>query len=253
MPRLPDGSPIDIVFSSEAVLKRMNVGQILEAPLGMAGKILKKHYAIPSLEPIGEGEVDKELLAAGLPISGKMKLTDGRTGEPFQNEIVVGDTYILKLIHMSEEKMHARSTGPYSLITQQPLGGKAQFGGQRFGEMEVWALEAYGAAHVLREMITIKSDDLVGRTQAYSAMIQGKVIPESNIPETFKLLVRQMNGLGLGLEVLGGTEVEEEEIKEVEELKEVLVADKTEALEELTDVKELEEDSEEVTKEVTKE
>jgi DNA-directed RNA polymerase subunit beta len=208
MPLLEDGTPVDIIFSSEAVLKRMNVGQILEASLGMAGKKLGKTYEVPSLQAIPEEMIIEELKKADLPVSGKMRLIDGRTGEPFDEEIVVGDTYILKLIHMSEEKMHARSTGPYSLITQQPLGGKAQFGGQRFGEMEVWALEAYGAAAILQEMLTIKSDDMLGRTQAYSAMIQGRIIPDSTVPETFKLLVRKLNGLGLGLEALV-TETEE--------------------------------------------
>jgi DNA-directed RNA polymerase subunit beta len=209
MPHLEDGTSVDIIFSSEAVLKRMNVGQILEASLGTAGRKLNKYYEIPSLQEIPEELIAEELKKAGLPVSGKMKMIDGRTGEPFHDEIVVGDTYILKLIHMSEEKMHARSTGPYSLITQQPLGGKAQFGGQRFGEMEVWALEAYGAAHVLQEMLTIKSDDMIGRTQAYSSLIQGKTIPPSTVPETFKLLVRKLNGLGLGLEVYSSEEAEE--------------------------------------------
>jgi len=206
MPMLDDGSTVDIIFSSEAVLKRMNVGQILEASLGMAGKTLGKTYEVPSLQEIPEELIEAELRKAGLPVTGKMKLIDGRNGEYFHNEIVVGDTYILKLIHMSEEKMHARSTGPYSLITQQPLGGKAQFGGQRFGEMEVWALEAYGAANILKEILTIKSDDMLGRTQAYSAMVQGKEIPESSVPETFKLLVRKLNGLGLGLEAYSSEE-----------------------------------------------
>ena len=210
MPHTEDGTPIDIIFSSEAVLKRMNVGQILEASLGMAGKKLNKFYEIPSLQEIPEELINEELKKAGFPVSGKMKLIDGRTGEPFHDEIVAGDTYILKLIHMSEEKMHARSTGPYSLITQQPLGGKAQFGGQRFGEMEVWALEAYGAAHVLQEMLTIKSDDMLGRTQSYSSIIQGKTIPPSTVPETFKLLVRKLNGLGLGLDVYSSEEGTEE-------------------------------------------
>ncbi len=214
MPILPNGRSIDVVFSSEAVLKRMNVGQILEAPLGMAGRILGKRYEVPLLQPISEEEISKELIAAGLPESGKMKLIDGRTGRYFDEEIIVGESYILKLVHMSEEKMHARSTGPYSLITQQPLGGKAQFGGQRFGEMEVWALEAYGSAHILNEMLTIKSDDLVGRTQAYSAIIQGNDIPEPTVPETFKLLVRQLNGLGLGIEAMSedGDVVEEDSL-----------------------------------------
>jgi DNA-directed RNA polymerase subunit beta len=200
MPMLPDGTSVDIVFSSEAVLKRMNVGQILEASLGAAGKKLNKFYEIPSLQRIPEEKVVEELKKAGYPASGKMKLVDGRTGEYYHNEIVVGDAYILKLIHMSEEKIHARSTGPYSLINQQPLGGKAQFGGQRLGEMEVWALEAYGAAHTLQEMLTIKSDDMLGRVQAFSALIQGNKIPGPTVPETFKLLVRKLNGLGLGLE-----------------------------------------------------
>jgi len=161
---------------------------------------LNKFYEIPSLQRIPEEKVVEELKKAGYPASGKMKLIDGRTGEYYHNEIVVGDAYILKLIHMSEEKIHARSTGPYSLINQQPLGGKAQFGGQRFGEMEVWALEAYGAAHTLQEMLTIKSDDMLGRVQAFSALIQGNKIPGPTVPETFKLLVRKLNGLGLGLE-----------------------------------------------------
>ncbi len=197
MPHLEDGTPIDIVFSSEAVLKRMNMGQILEAPLGLAGRKLGRRYIIPPLEAVSEKDIAQQLKEADLPVSGKFKLVDGRTGEYFDHEVVVGENYILKLVHMSEEKIHARSTGPYSLVTQQPLGGKAQFGGQRFGEMEVWALEAYGAAHILKEMLTIKSDDLVGRTKAYSAMIQGTPIVESTVPETFKLMVRQLNGLGL--------------------------------------------------------
>jgi DNA-directed RNA polymerase subunit beta len=217
MPVMPNGEAVDIIFSSEAVLKRMNVGQILEASLGMAGKELDKKYEVPSLQEIPEQLIVDELKKAGLPVTGKMKLKDGRTGEYYHDEIVVGDTYILKLIHMSEEKMHARSTGPYSLITQQPLGGKAQFGGQRFGEMEVWALEAYGAAYVLNEMLTIKSDDMLGRTQAYSSMIQGNEIPDSTVPETFKLLIRKLNGLSLGLEALTSQEdIEIEDEKPVE-------------------------------------
>lgn len=200
MPMTSDGTPIDIIFSSETALRRMNLGQVLEASLGLAGSKLGKRYEIPSLQRIPDGMVEKELGNAGYPVTGKMKLIDGRTGEFFHNPIAVGNAYILKLIHMSEDKIHARSTGPYSLITQQPLGGKAQFGGQRFGEMEVWALEAYGAAHVLQEMITIKSDDMLGRVRAYSAIIQGNEIPGPTVPETFKLLIRKLNGLGLGLE-----------------------------------------------------
>ncbi len=211
MPLLPDGSSVDIIFSSEAVLKRMNVGQILETSLGAVGKKLGKYYEIPSLQRIPEERLIEEFKKAGYPASGKMKLIDGRTGEYYHNDIVVGDAYILKLVHMSEEKMHARSTGPYSLINQQPLGGKAQFGGQRFGEMEVWALEAYGAAHTLQEMLTIKSDDMMGRVQAFSALIQGNEIPGSTVPETFKLLVRKLNGLGLGLEAYSAEGTPEEE------------------------------------------
>ena len=211
MPLLPDGSSVDIIFSSEAVLKRMNVGQILETSLGAVGKKLGKYYEIPSLQRIPEERLIEEFKKAGYPASGKMKLIDGRTGEYYHNDIVVGDAYILKLVHMSEEKMHARSTGPYSLINQQPLGGKAQFRGQRFGEMEVWALEAYGAAHTLQEMLTIKSDDMMGRVQAFSALIQGNEILGSTVPETFKLLVRKLNGLGLGLEAYSAEGTPEEE------------------------------------------
>jgi len=211
MPLLPDGSPVDIIFSSEAVLKRMNVGQILETSLGAVGKKLGKYYEIPSLQRIPEERLLEEFKKAGYPASGKMKLIDGRTGEYYHNYIVVGNAYILKLVHMSEEKMHARSTGPYSLINQQPLGGKAQFGGKRFGEMEVWALEAYGAAHTLQEMLTIKSDDMMGRVQAFSALIQGNEIPGPTVPETFKLLVRKLNGLGLGLEAYSAEGTPEEE------------------------------------------
>lgn len=214
MPTLLDGTPVDIIFSSEAVLRRMNVGQLLEVSLGAVGKKLGKFYEIPVLQRIPEEKLIEEFRKAGYPVTGKMKLIDGRTGEYYHNEIVVGNAYILKLVHMSEEKMHARSTGSYSLINQQPLGGKAQFGGQRFGEMEVWALEAYGAAHTLREMLTIKSDDMLGRVQAFSALIQGGEVPKPMIPETFKLLVRKLNGLGLGLEAYSTEQPVEETPKE---------------------------------------
>ena len=214
MPILPDGSTVDIIISSEAALRRMNVGQILESSLGAAGKKLGKQYAVPSLQEISEDLLANELKEAGLDLTGKIKLLNGETGEYYDASVVVGESYMFKLIHMSEEKMHARSTGPYSLITQQPLGGKSQFGGQRFGEMEVWALEAYGAAHTLKEILTIKSDDMIGRTQAYSALIQGKDIPEATVPETFKLLIRKINGLGLGFEAVSYSG--EEEIEEIE-------------------------------------
>src|SRR3989338_7407674 len=223
MPVLADGTSVDIIFSSEAILKRMNVGQILEAPIGLAAKKLGKKYSFPVFEEIPEEDVAEELKKARLPVTGKMKLIDGRTGEYFDDEIVVGETYILKLYHMAEDKMHARSTGPYSLITQQPLGGKAQFGGQRFGEMEVWALEAYGAAYTLQEMLTIKSDDLVGRTQAYRAILQGETIPESTVPESFKLLVRELNGLGLGIEAIGAVTKVEDDAPVVLEKEEMII------------------------------
>src|SRR3990167_9785347 len=179
--------------------------------LGFAAKKLCKKYSFPVFEEISEADVTEELKKAELPVTGKMKLIDGRTGEYFDDEIVVGETYILKLYHMAEDKMHARSTGPYSLITQQPLGGKAQFGGQRFGEMEVWALEAHGVPSVLQEMLTIKSDDLVGRTQSYRAILQGEDIPSPSIPESFKLLVRELNGLGLKIDPLGMEIAEDDE------------------------------------------
>jgi DNA-directed RNA polymerase subunit beta len=192
----------------------MNLGQILEAHLGWAGKKLGKKYAIPVFERLEEGMLERELEAAGLPVSGKVKLFDGRTGTPFDQEITVGSAYILKLEHLAEDKIHSRSTGPYALITQQPLGGKAQFGGQRFGEMEVWAIEAYGAAYTLQEMLTTKSDDLIGRSAAYRAIIQGEEIPEPTLPESFKLLVRELNGVGLDVEPLR-VEKEEEEAPKV--------------------------------------
>jgi DNA-directed RNA polymerase subunit beta len=244
MPHLEDGTPVDVVFSSEAVLKRMNMGQILEAPLGLAARKLGRRYLVPPLEVVSGERIVEQLEEAGLPATGKFRLIDGRTGKYFKDKVVVGETYVLKLVHMSEEKMHARSTGPYSLVTQQPLGGKSQFGGQRFGEMEVWALEAYGAAHTLKEMLTIKSDDLIGRTKAYSSIIQGTPIVESTIPETFKLLVRQLNGLALGFEP-----ITYERVEELEEDGEAPIATEVEAAEEFfkgadpSDAEETKEDS----------
>ncbi len=212
MPHLLDGTPVDFILSPASVVSRMNLGQLFETHLGWAAEKLHKHYAIPAFERFKPEYLKNELKAAGLPESGKTTLIDGRTGEPFDQQIVVGQAYVLKLTHMAEDKAHARSIGPYGLITQQPLGGKAQFGGQRFGEMEVWALEAYGAAHVLQEMLTIKSDDLVGRTRAYQSIIQGEPIPEATIPESFKLLVRELNGLSLKVETIT-TEKKEETIE----------------------------------------
>ncbi|MBQ6449607.1 DNA-directed RNA polymerase subunit beta [bacterium] len=197
MPHLEDGTPIDIIISPLSVLARMNLGQLLEAHLGIAAQKLGYRVAIPAFEEINEEDVFEQLEQAGLPRSGKMQLYDGRTGEPFANECVVGLAYILKLSHMVEDKVHARSTGPYSLVTQQPLGGKAQMGGQRLGEMEVWALEAHQAAHTLQEMLTIKSDDIAGRAKAFEAIVKGVPIPAPTVPEAFKVLMRELNALGI--------------------------------------------------------
>ena len=202
MPHTEDGTPIDIIFSADSVLKRMNIGQTYEVPLGMAGRKLGKKYTIPVLTQLEDSRIEKELLEAGLPANGKAKLIDGRTGEYFQQDITMGEGYIVKLHHMAEDKIHARSTGPYNLITQQPQHGKQNMGGQRLGEMEVWAIESYGAANLLQEMLTIKSDDMIGRNAAYTALITGQEIPEPTVPESFKLLVREFNGLGLGIEAL---------------------------------------------------
>jgi len=235
MPFLPDGTPVDIVLNPLGVPSRMNIGQILEAHLGRAvleiGKQIKEHN--PTIEqrlrdlgydvdrlgmpkpdvaglhiatPVFDGASDEEVFgtikAAGLPVDGKTVLYDGRTGEPFENRVTVGCTYFLKLHHLVDDKIHARSTGPYSLVTQQPLGGKAQFGGQRFGEMEVWALEAYGAAYTLQEILTVKSDDVVGRVKAYEAIVKGENIPEPGVPESFKVLIKELQSIGLDIKVL---------------------------------------------------
>ncbi|HLD92023.1 MAG TPA: DNA-directed RNA polymerase subunit beta [Patescibacteria group bacterium] len=199
MPYLSDGTPVDIIISPLSVLSRMNLGQLLEAHIGLALHKKGELGSFPVFDHITEDTLIKELSSAGLPVSGKTRLTDGRTGESFKEDTVVGIGYILKLTHMVEDKTHARSTGPYSLVTQQPLGGKAQMGGQRLGEMEVWALEAHKAQHILQEMLTIKSDDIVGRARAFEAIVKGTDIPESTIPESFKVLVRELNALGLNI------------------------------------------------------
>src|SRR3989344_2579587 len=201
MPHLEDGTPVDIIISSVTVLSRMNLGQLLEAHLGFAAKKLGYKVAAPVFENLPEEVLIEQLKKANLPVSGKSKLVDGRTGEYFKQDVVVGYAYFLKLIHMVEDKTHARSTGPYSLVTQQPLGGKAQMGGQRLGEMEVWALEAYGAANVLQEMLTLKSDDVVGRAKAFEAIIKGTEIPQALVPESFKVLVKELQALGLGVDI----------------------------------------------------
>ena len=224
MPFLSDGTAVDIIISPLSVLARMNLGQLLEAHLGLALLKTGQRAAIPVFDHIDEGDIIEELKKAHLPLNGKTRLYDGRTGEPFKEETVVGLSYVLKLKHMVEDKTHARSTGPYSLVTQQPLGGKAQMGGQRLGEMEVWALEAHRAAYTLQEMLTIKSDDVVGRARAFEAIVKGIDIPEATVPESFRVLVRELNSLGLSIEALGGVykeENEEESGKEGEELAEV--------------------------------
>ena len=202
MPFLEDGTPIDIILSPLGVVSRMNLGQILETHLGLAANALGYKVATPVLDGVPEGVIRSELKRAGFPEDGKITVYDGRTGKPFEYKPTVGYIYILKLNHMVEDKIHQRSIGPYSLITQQPLGGKAQFGGQRFGEMEVWALEAYGAAHTLQEILTIKSDDVPGRSKAYESIIKGEEIKKLNIPESFNVLVRELKGLGLEVELL---------------------------------------------------
>ncbi|MDZ7362863.1 MAG: DNA-directed RNA polymerase subunit beta [candidate division KSB1 bacterium] len=202
MPHLPDGTPVDIVLNPLGVPSRMNLGQIFETNLGWAAAKLGVTYSTPVFDGATHDEVIAELRKAGLPESGKTKLYDGRTGEPFAEEVTVGYIYIMKLSHLVEDKIHARSIGPYSLITQQPLGGKAQFGGQRFGEMEVWALEAYGAAHALQEILTVKSDDVRGRSKVYEAIVKGDNLPEPGLPESFNVLIRELQGLGLDVELL---------------------------------------------------
>lgn len=203
MPHLSDGTVVDIIISPLSVLSRMNLGQLLEAHLGLAAKKLNIKISLPVFEHAGEDKIIDKMKEAGIPVSGKSILFDGRTGEAFKEPIVVGVGYIMKLIHMVEDKTHARSTGPYSLVTQQPLGGKAQMGGQRLGEMEVWALESHRAAHILQEMLTIKSDDVVGRAKAFESIVKGTDIPESTIPESFKVLVKELQALGLNVNPTG--------------------------------------------------
>ena len=206
MPFLPSGTPVDIILNPLGVPHRMNIGQIMETHLGWAASMLGFKIATPVFDGATEEDIEEVLRRAGLPESGKVQLFDGRTGEPFDHPITVGYTYMLKLAHLVEDKVHARSTGPYSLITQQPLGGKAQFGGQRFGEMEVWALEAYGAANILQEILTVKSDDVVGRVKTYEAIVKGENIMEPGVPESFKVLVKELQSLGINVEVLNEDE-----------------------------------------------
>jgi DNA-directed RNA polymerase subunit beta len=216
MPFLPDGVPVEIVLNPLGVPSRMNIGQVLECHLGWAAQALGIHIASPVFDGANEEDIYNGFVEANLPTDGKTTLRDGRTGEPFDNVISVGYIYMLKLAHLVDDKIHARSTGPYSLVTQQPLGGKAQFGGQRFGEMEVWALEAYGASYTLQEILTVKSDDVIGRVKTYEAIVKGDNIPEPGVPESFKVLVKELQSLGLNVKVLS-EEAGEVPIREEEE------------------------------------
>ncbi|GAF66194.1 putative RNA polymerase [Bacillus sp. TS-2] len=208
MPYLPDGTPIDIMLNPLGVPSRMNIGQVLELHLGMAARKLGIHVASPVFDGANEEDVWGTIEEAGMARDGKTLLYDGRTGEPFDNRVSVGVMYMIKLAHMVDDKLHARSTGPYSLVTQQPLGGKAQFGGQRFGEMEVWALEAYGAAYTLQEILTVKSDDVVGRVKTYEAIVKGENVPEPGVPESFKVLIKELQSLGMDVKMLSSNEEE---------------------------------------------
>jgi DNA-directed RNA polymerase subunit beta len=216
MPFMDNGQPLQVMLNPLGVPSRMNVGQVLEVHLGLAAK--KKGWYIST--PVFDGAKEKDIMnlleEVGYPKTGKLYLRDGRTGEHFDNPVTVGYMYMLKLHHLVDDKIHARSTGPYSLVTQQPLGGKAQFGGQRFGEMEVWALEAYGAAYTLQEILTVKSDDIVGRVKTYEAIVKGENIPTPGIPESFKVLIKEMQALGLDVKVLSEDD-EEIQIKEASE------------------------------------
>ncbi len=214
MPFLPDGTPVDVVLNPLGVPSRMNLGQVLEVHLGAAARMLGWKVATPVFDGASEEDIETMLEVAGLETNGKSVLYDGRTGEPFDNEVTVGIMYMLKLHHLVDDKIHARSTGPYSLVTQQPLGGKAQFGGQRFGEMEVWALEAYGAAYTLQEILTMKSDDTVGRVKTYESIVKGENIPEPGIPESFRVLVKELQSLGLDMKLYNQSDENEVELKE---------------------------------------
>jgi len=216
MPFLPDGTPVDIMLNPLGVPSRMNIGQVLELHLGMAARTLGIHVATPVFDGAREEDVWSTIEEAGMASDAKTILYDGRTGEPFDNRVSVGIMYMIKLAHMVDDKLHARSTGPYSLVTQQPLGGKAQFGGQRFGEMEVWALEAYGAAYTLQEILTVKSDDVVGRVKTYEAIVKGENVPEPGVPESFKVLIKELQSLGLDVKILSSDD-EEIEMRDLED------------------------------------
>ena len=215
MPYLEDGTPVDIILNPLGVSSRMNIGQVLETHLGWAAEKFGIKVATPVLNGITLDQIGQIMKDAGLPDDGKVQLYDGRTGEPFHYTTVVGKVYMLKLLHLVEDKLHARSVGPYSLVTQQPLGGKAQHGGQRFGEMEVWALEAYGASHILQEMLTIKSDDVSGRAHAYESIVKGEPIRTPSVPESFNVLVRELKSLCLNVGLIKQKSENEDDVEEV--------------------------------------
>ncbi|MCR2823248.1 DNA-directed RNA polymerase subunit beta [Lederbergia panacisoli] len=224
MPYMPDGTPVDVMLNPLGVPSRMNIGQVLELHLGMAARSLGLHMASPVFDGATEEDVWETIEEAGMASDAKTVLYDGRTGEAFDNRVSVGIMYMIKLAHMVDDKLHARSTGPYSLVTQQPLGGKAQFGGQRFGEMEVWALEAYGAAYTLQEILTVKSDDVVGRVKTYEAIVKGENVPEPGVPESFKVLIKELQSLGMDVKILSGDE-EEIEMRDLDDDDDVNQAD----------------------------
>jgi len=218
MPYTEDGTPVDLILNPLGVPSRMNVGQILETHLGWAAKQLQWSVATPVFDGATEEDIKTALRQAGLPEDGRVTLYDGKTGMSFDQKVVVGQIYMMKLHHLVDDKIHARSTGPYSLVTQQPLGGKAQFGGQRLGEMEVWALEAYGAARTLQEMLTVKSDDVVGRTRMYEAIVKGENTLEASLPESFNVLVKELQSLALDVELLEAGDVpQDEQLEEMSE------------------------------------
>ena len=241
MPYLPDGTPVDVMLNPLGVPSRMNIGQILEVHLGMAGKRLGVHYATPVFDGANLEDIHEEMREAGMSEDGKVTLYNGRTGEPFDHKINVGVMYMVKLHHMVDDKLHARATGPYSLVTQQPLGGKAQFGGQRFGEMEVWALYAYGAAHVLQEILTIKSDDVIGRVKVYEALVKGKTVNQAGVPESFRVLIKEFQALGLNVQIINNDDevLDLKEIEAEEEKEDIIKIDEIDMQpEEIPDVEE---------------
>ena len=235
MPFLPDGTPVDIMLNPQGVPSRMNIGQILELHLGMAAKKLGIHFATPVLDGAKRDDITEMMKEAGMDEDGKTVLYDGRTGEPFDSRISVGVMYMIKLHHMVDDKLHARATGPYSLVTQQPLGGKAQFGGQRFGEMEVWALEAYGASHVLQEILTYKSDDVVGRVKVYEALVKGQPLPKPGIPEAFRVLIKEFQALGLDISVINN----DDDVLGFDELEKTVQEEETPIAEEISNKEDL--------------